>query len=296
MRRIQNRDYEHLFTDSDTVAQYIKEHNIPLPPMKILEDNLTLKEGIEKEGYYLERYCQSGWSTLNRAKTGSIGLLFRNKWTEKTCYQEAQKYERRGDFAKLSPGAYEVARRNGWLDNYFWFKEIQKPNGYWNNYDNCYNAALQCKNKSEFSNKFNRACVIAKQNNWIKDYTWLNKKRQAHNKKWDYDSTFKEAQKYKSRTEFKRNANGAYHVARANGWLDLYVWFEPTAIVHREAVIAAKKRKWTYEACKEIASNSRGRLDFRKKSPGAYNAAWTNGWLDDYFQEKKDSDLIGSNP
>lgn len=283
-RRVQNRDYEHLFTDTDAVALFIKEHDIAIPPMIILESDLTLKEGIEKEGYYLERYKESGWKILNRAKTGSVGLLFKNKWTKDSCYHEAQKYTTRGDFAKLSPRAYEVARSKGWLDSYEWFEELQEPNGYWDNYDNCYNAALLCKNKTEFSNRFNRACVIAKKNGWIKDYTWINKKRQAHNKKWDYNTTFEEAQKYKSRSEFKREANGAYHVARVNGWLDLYVWFEPTAIVHSRAVKAAKRRKWTYETCKELASHSKGRLDFRKQSPGAYNAAWTSGWLNDYFK------------
>lgn len=228
MRRIQERDYEHLFTDTDAVVLFAKEHDIPTPPMKVLEDNLTIKEGTEKEGYYLEYYKKAGWKTLNRAKTGGIGKLFKNKWSRRTVREEAMKYRTRGEFAKLSSGAYEVARSNGWLDSYTWFDEVQTPTGYWDNYDNCYNAALGCRNKTEFSHKFNRACVIAKQRGWIKDYTWLNKRRQAHNKKWDYDTVFEEAKKYKSRTELKKNANGAYHVARANGWLDLYDWFEDT--------------------------------------------------------------------
>ena len=48
---------------------------------------------------------------------------------------------------------------------------------------------------TEFSNRFNRACVIATKKGWIKDYTWLDKKRIAHNKKWDYDSVREEAKK-----------------------------------------------------------------------------------------------------
>ena len=228
MRRIQERDYEHMFTDSDAVVLFAKEHDIPIPEMKILETNLTLKDGTEKEGYYLDYYRNNGWNVLNRAKTGSVGLLFRNKWSKKTCYQEARKYSTRSMFAKLSPRAYDVARSNGWLDSYTWFDEMKKSNGYWNVYENCYNAALQCKSKTEFSDKYNRASVIAKKNGWIKDYTWLNKKRQAHNKKWEFDNVYEEAQKYKSRTEFKTNASGAYKVAMVNGWMDLYDWFEDT--------------------------------------------------------------------
>ena len=249
MRRIQERDYEHLFTDTDAVVLFAKEHDIPTPPMKILETNLTLKEGIEKEGYYLDFYQKAGWNTLNRAKTGSVGLLFRNKWTKRTCYQEAQKYRTRGDFAKISSGAYEVARSNGWLDSYSWFEEVQKPNGYWDNYDNCYEAASRCRNKTEFSNKFNRACVIAKKNGWIKDYTWLNKKRQAHNKKWYYDTVLEEAKKYTSRTEFKMNASGAYKVAQANGWLDLCDWFEDTHELRSRKLKASWDNRTKTDAC-----------------------------------------------
>lgn len=228
MRRIQERDFEHIFTESDAVVLFAREHGLPTPPMKILEDNLTLKEGTEKEGYYLELYRNDGWNILNRAKTGGIGLLFKNKWSKRTCYQEAKKYKTRGDFAKLSSGAYEVARSNGWLDSYIWFEEMQKPNGYWDNYDNCYRAASECRNKTEFAKKYNRAYVIANKNGWIKSYSWLNKKRQAHNKKWEFDNTLEEARKYTSRTEFKINASGAYKVAKENGWLDLYDWFVNT--------------------------------------------------------------------
>ena len=228
MRRVQERDFEHIFTESDAVVLFAKEHNIPTPPMKILEENLTLKEGTKKEGYYLDYYLNGGWNVLNRAKTGGIGLLYKNKWTQKTCYQEARKYKTRGVFAKQSARAYEVARSNGWLDSYTWFDEMQKPNGYRDDYDHCYAAASKCKNKTEFSNKYNRACVIAKKNGWITDYTWLNKKRQAHNKKWDYNTVLEEAQKYASKVEFKTNANGAYKVAISNGWMDEFDWFENT--------------------------------------------------------------------
>ena len=195
IRRVEMRDKEHLYTSTDAVYIYAEKIGLPIPTMKILADKLTLAEGVEKEGYYLELYRNNGWQILNRAKTGGIGLIARNKWSKKTCYEEASKNKTRGSFAKCSSGAYEVARRNGWLDSYTWFEEQQKPVGYGDNYKNCYEAALKCNNKSEFSNRFNRACVIATKKGWIKDYTWLDKKRIAHNKKWDYDSVREEAKK-----------------------------------------------------------------------------------------------------
>jgi len=41
------------------------------------------------------------------------------KWTKETCYEEANKYKKRGDFAKYCGCAYKVARRNKWLDEFY---------------------------------------------------------------------------------------------------------------------------------------------------------------------------------
>ena len=53
------------------------------------------------------------------------------KWNKKTCEQEARKYEFIFDFRTKSPGACNVAQRNGWLDDYVWLKKLPpKPNDY----------------------------------------------------------------------------------------------------------------------------------------------------------------------
>ena len=53
------------------------------------------------------------------------------KWNKETCEQEAHKYEYIFDFRTKSPGACNVAQRNGWLDDYVWLKKLPpKPNDY----------------------------------------------------------------------------------------------------------------------------------------------------------------------
>lgn len=53
------------------------------------------------------------------------------KWNKETCEQEAHKYEYIFDFRVKSPGACNVAQRNGWLDDYVWLKKLPpKPNDY----------------------------------------------------------------------------------------------------------------------------------------------------------------------
>jgi len=288
MRRSNERDQEHIFTDNDAVYQFAKEKKVQVPKMKILEENLTVKEGAEKEGFYVEEYRKKGWNILNRTKTGALGLLFKDKWNKKACYQEAKKYKTRGEFAENNGSAYDAARRNGWLDDYTWFEMKQKPGNYWNNYENCYNAAKECKTVSEFYNKYGAGAASAKRNGWMDDYVWFKEyERISWNKKWYYENTYEEAKKYKSRKEFSINAHGAYKVAIKNGWIKDYDWFGKTSDLLREGCKSSwqERRKWTYDNCKQIACNSKGRLDFRKCCPGAYNAAWVNGWLNDFFPE-----------
>ena len=40
-------------------------------------------------------------------------------WNYETCMEESKKYMSRGEFKKGSSGAYYVARKNGWVDDFF---------------------------------------------------------------------------------------------------------------------------------------------------------------------------------
>ena len=285
VKRLKDRHYEHIITESDAVYLFAKDKNISIPDIKVLESGLTVTDGVEKEGFYLERYKNDGWNILNRAKTGSIGKIGSIKWSKKTCLEEAGKYKTRGEFAEMSAGAYEVARQNGWLDNYTWFEERQKPAGYWDDFDKCYQTALTCKTKTEFIKKHNRAYVVARNNDWLKHYTWFNIRRTAHNKKWTHDTVISEAKKYKTKKDFSLNARGAYKVALQNKWLNECTWFDVTGVLLSKSKVNywADKKTWTYERCKELASEVKGRFALRRKSPGAYQASLRNGWLDEFF-------------
>lgn len=47
------------------------------------------------------------------------------------------------------------------------------------------------------------------------------------------------------------------------------------------------KQKWTYEIISELAKECSSRYDFQKKYKNAYNAAWSRGWLDNFFIETR---------
>ena len=87
---------------------------------------------------------------------------------------------------------------------------------------------------------------------------------------WTKERCHDEAKRFNSRAEFSKECGVAYNVAKKNGWLDDYTWFNKLW------------GKWNYEACYDEAKKYNTRESFRKKAGGAYYAAWKNKWLNDY--------------
>lgn len=108
----------------------------------------------------------------------------------------------------------------------------RKPNGYWDNYERCYEAAKQCKSHKEFEKKFKGAYCAALRHGWSDDYTWFKPKRKMKNPGyWTEERCYAVALTCKSRGELFKKAGGAYDAARRHGWITNYTWFtEPTNV------------------------------------------------------------------
>jgi hypothetical protein len=327
IRRQKKRDKEHIFNiEADNVARYAKKIHVPVPPMKIIETNLTLEEGQDREDYWRKWYEQQGYTMLNRIATGkgkgSLGGISHGKWNRRTCREEALKYNSSSEFEVNSSSAYAAALRNGWLKDYSWFavlkrkwdkdiclKEAQKyttrgdffngcrgayikslregwideftwlhshqtkPAGFWDNYEHCYEEAKKYKNRRAFLKGCSGAYTKALKNGWLNDYSWF-KEMKKPNGYWNQETCFEEAKKYSSKKEFKQHANGAYQFAYKEGWLDDYTWFKPLT------------GYWTYEACKAEAAKYERRGQFKTGSPNAYTKSRIKGWLDEFFPKR----------
>lgn len=104
----------------------------------------------------------------------------------------------------------------------------RKSRGYWN-YETCYEAALDCKTRTEFDDRYHRAYTVSMENKWDKDYTWFPTKGESISKrqtKWTYEACYEAALDCKSRSEFQKKHSGAYKASAKNGWLDDYTWFQ----------------------------------------------------------------------
>lgn len=125
----------------------------------------------------------------------------------------------------------------------------RKPRGYWDSYENCYNAAKECKIKSEFIEKYGRAYIVSVQNGWIKDYTFFKKTRNPDGW-WEVkEHCREEAMKYTRKRDFWAGSNCAYKSARINGWLKDYWWLnegEPRSEVYCVYTYEDSVNKYAY--------------------------------------------------
>ena len=153
----------------------------------------------------------------------------------------------------------------------------QKPHGYWEIYENNYKEAKKYNSRFEFQKGCNSAYTVARKNGWLDKYTWFKEKKQPNGYWYNYNNNKAEAQKYNSRSEFKKRCESAYKVAHKNGWLDNYTWFS----------VSKTAKKWNYETCFQEAKKYNSRKEFQKGCSGAYNVAYKNGWLDIFFPKGK---------
>ena len=195
-----------------------------------------------------------------------------NYWTRKRCFEEAQKYKGRLEFAKNCRSAYDKAKSSGWITDYTWFEEKQKPVGYWTR-ERCFEEAKKYKSKSEFAKNANRPYTISLKEGWLVDYIWF-EFPQTPSGYWTRERCFEEAKKYKSKSEFQKINPTVYGKSRRKGWLADYTWFQSKDVKFRNY--------WTYKRCFREAKKYKTQIGFKKRSSGAYASAWKNGWLKDY--------------
>lgn len=87
-------------------------------------------------------------------------------WTKEKCYEEALKYTSKSVFNTKSSGAYRVAKKNGWLDDYIWLK---KTYGIWT-YDTCLQESLKYTSRWKFRLGSSGAYCVSWRNGWLDEF------------------------------------------------------------------------------------------------------------------------------
>ena len=146
---------------------------------------------------------------------------------------------------------------------------IRKSRDKWT-YEDCLEEAKKYTTTTDFMKYSKSAYIVAKGNNWMKDYDWIQTKRRSASI-WTKKTCRAEARKYKTATEFARCARGAFSTAKDNGLLETYKWLKMN-----------NKVNWTPELCEDVAKNYDTKADFAKNASGAYQYALKSGILGNF--------------
>jgi hypothetical protein len=196
-----------------------------------------------------------------------------NYWTFENCRDLALSCNTKSEFRKKSDSAYNAALKNKWLDEICQHMIIiQKPNGYWSR-EKCFDTAKECNSRSEFSKKYRTAYKLALKLDILDEVCKHMIEGRKSNNYWNFENCKIEALKYNNKTEFIKNAFGAYDVALKNNWVN-------EICLHMKRP-SSKRIIWTKDRCKNLAKECNSRSEFKKKYLVAYGACVKHGWLDD---------------
>lgn len=276
MYRQHIRDIEHGNYEKDAVFKFAHKHNCDIPKMQIIEENLTIQQGREREDYWRKYYEAHGYIMLNRGTTGknsgSIGAIASGKWTFEKAYKIAQAFQTVNEMCEEYEYLYKISKARGWLDKFDWFRgqeiRIEKATK-WTE-EVCREEALKYKSRKDFRRYCQGAYDKAKECGWLSNYTWLSYPK-PHSE-WDYESCKKEASKYSNRSEFGKYSHGAYTCSRLNGWLDM---FYPVPL----------RRVLDYETCKQLSSKYNTKEELLASDKSLYGTILKKGWMKDFFPE-----------
>lgn len=166
---IRKRHLQHLKYESCSLGKFIKTkgiENLDMP--KILYEKLNAKESQEKEAEQIEEYKKNGWVVLNTAKAGSLGTIS-HRYTRKVCYKLAKQFKTKKEFREAYRNVYFKCLEKGWLKDYDWLERTYRKKRLYN-YEECKEAAKQCKSRSEYQKRFQQMYEQSSKNGWLNDF------------------------------------------------------------------------------------------------------------------------------
>ena len=89
-----SRHYQHRHIPTEKTYKFSSEHGVEHPKMVIIENDLTIDEGVEREKYWIEYYRNNAsYNVLNKTSGGQIG----SRKAKKTLTEE-EKVEHRKQY------------------------------------------------------------------------------------------------------------------------------------------------------------------------------------------------------
>ena len=217
---IKERDIQHRTTNT-SVFKFVNKNNIVCPNITVLENNLTVLEGREREEFWCKQFIQKGFTLLNKAPVGkncgAIGRFGMGIYTKDHCFECATKCKTMFEFKEKYLHEFVTAYRHHWMQSYDWLYSNKRHRCGYYTYERCFEIARTCKTQVEMSDKDYGAYDKAKEKNWLKDYTWF----VNGNLKRTFEECLLIANQCKNKQEFRTKDNGKYYsAAKRNKWLN----------------------------------------------------------------------------
>ena len=141
-------------------------------------------------------------------------------WTFENVKKESEKYNTKTEFRINSSEAYYSARYHKWYEDVTkHMVQVTKPSGYWT-YERVKEEAKKYETPTDFFSGSSAAFQLACKNKWIEEFTKHMNFKRNRNGYWTFEKVKEESEKYKTKTEFRKNGKGAYQSAYRNNWLD----------------------------------------------------------------------------
>ena len=205
----------------------------------------------------------------------------KNYWSK----EKSMQFKSRNEFKINQKGAYDAARRNGWLDEIsghmnsktfrkYGINQINKKSTKFWTKERCRDEANKYDERKKFMVDSPSAYSVCLEMGWLKE---LAGHQRLMKTKWTKTDCINIAKKCKTFNDFRKN-NSAYLAARRNRWMDeikiLFPIKRETKWCNKQVVIDEAKKYMT-------------RNEFRKKAKGAFESAYKNNWLKDACSHMK---------
>lgn len=98
-----SRHCQHKNREKERTYQFSSKHHVEHPKMIIIENDLTLEEGVEREKYWIKHYRENGeYNVLNKSCGGETGLF--SECSEEKRKERQKKYYQKNKEKILEQG------------------------------------------------------------------------------------------------------------------------------------------------------------------------------------------------
>lgn len=195
-------------------------------------------------------------------------------WNKERCFEAASSFLSRKSFSDAFPTAYAKAVKNGWIENYTWFKTKEQmyseSKRIWYP-ENTRDEALKYSTLKDFATQNNAAYEAACKYGWISEYTWLERHEKGMERTYTEDKCKEIALNYDTIIELRREHPNVYYACIKYGYLEKFTWLKRQRQKHGY---------WTESLIFEISRKYETFAEFNRKDNAAYCAARRMGILE----------------